>query len=234
MATKLAIDEIDEVIYTHIDDQHPDTMRFVKDCEEWFGKPITVLQSRYRTVAACWRASGLRRPTTPQGSPCTKWLKKRVRKEWEAEHEGVKLRYVWGMDAKEEMRCERLRGAMPQQEHSFPLVEEKKAKQEAHEILRASGVKRPVPYDLGFHNNNCMGCLRGGRGYFNLIRKVWPEVFAERAALERERGGTILKDAEGNPVWLDELDPEAGRHEGPICDDCGIMCELMALPGAQQ
>jgi hypothetical protein len=21
-----------------------------------------------------------------------------------------------------------------------------------------------------------------------------------------------------------------GRHEGPICDDCGIMCELMALP----
>lgn len=20
------------------------------------------------------------------------------------------------------------------------------------------------------------------------------------------------------------------RHEGPICDDCGIMCELMALP----
>ena len=32
VATKLAIDDIDQIIYTHIDDQHPDTMRFVKDC----------------------------------------------------------------------------------------------------------------------------------------------------------------------------------------------------------
>lgn len=30
-------------------------------------------------------------------------------------------------------------------------------------------------------------------------------------------------------AWLDELDPERGRHEGPICDECGIMCELMRI-----
>ena len=34
VATKLAIDEIDEIIYNHIDDHHPDNMRFIEDCEE--------------------------------------------------------------------------------------------------------------------------------------------------------------------------------------------------------
>ena len=52
-----------------------------------------------------------------------------------------------------------------------------------------------------------------------------PEEFAERAKDERACGASCI-----NGVFLDELDPERGRHEGPICDDCGILCELMALP----
>jgi hypothetical protein len=32
VATKLAIDQIDRVIYMHIDDQEEDTLRFVADC----------------------------------------------------------------------------------------------------------------------------------------------------------------------------------------------------------
>jgi hypothetical protein len=43
VATKLMIDEIDQILYTHIDDQHPDTLRFVRDCESWFGKPVEIL-----------------------------------------------------------------------------------------------------------------------------------------------------------------------------------------------
>ena len=44
VATWFAIKEIDKIIYQHIDDQHSDTLRFVKDCESWFGKPIEILQ----------------------------------------------------------------------------------------------------------------------------------------------------------------------------------------------
>ena len=51
-----------------------------------------------------------------------------------------------------------------------------------------------------------------------------PQDFFDRCAAEF---GSFDLD-----VWLDELDPERGRHEGPICDDCGIMCELMALPAS--
>ena len=33
VATKLAIGQIDKVFYIHVDDQHPDTLRFVKERE---------------------------------------------------------------------------------------------------------------------------------------------------------------------------------------------------------
>ena len=119
VATRLAIDEIDEVFYIHIDDQHPDTLRFVRECEEWFGKPITILQSPYKDVATAWKMSGLRRPRTPAGAPCTKFLKRRVRREWEIEQTDP-LTYVWGMDCTEEKRVEGIEQAMPEQSHRFP------------------------------------------------------------------------------------------------------------------
>ena len=50
VATKLLINEIDRIFYTHIEDQHPDTIRFLRDCEAWFGRPVEIQQSRYMTV----------------------------------------------------------------------------------------------------------------------------------------------------------------------------------------
>lgn len=224
VATWLMRGHLDHIIYTHIDDQHPDTMRFVKDCEAWFGQPVEILQSPYRTVAAAVKAGGSKFVNGPTGAICTRWLKRRVRKEWESEHEWFNhFTYVWGFDCDEANRAERLRDAMPQQEHVFPLIQNGITKEEAHGILKHAGVKRPAMYDLGFHNNNCVGCVKGGKGYFNRIREVFPEVFAARAAMEREIGGTCI-----NGTWLDELDPEAGRHEGPVLEECGAMCELLA------
>ena len=97
-------------------------------------------------------------------------------------------------------------------------------KEEAHEILWASGIKRPAMYNLGYHNNNCVGCIKGGKGYWNKIRVDFPKVFKARAELERWAGASCI-----NGVFLDELNPEAGRHDEPINDDCGILCELQAL-----
>lgn len=234
VATKLAIDEIDEIIYTHIDDQHKDTLRFVVDCEEWFGKPITILRSPYRCVANAVFAGGSRYINGPSGAICTRYLKKRVRAEWEIEHENLKpFRYVWGLDMAETKprpprgvsRVQGILDAMPDCEHLFPLVEAGLEKEAVHKILKASGVRRPAMYDLGYHNNNCVGCVKGGAGYWNKIRIDFPEVFAARAALERKCRAACIKKG----VWLDELDPEAGRKQGPIVDDCGIMCEMIGI-----
>lgn len=221
VATKLVINEIDMIVYTHIDDQHPDTMRFVKDCEAWFGKPVNIMQSHIKNVdAACRYASFVR---SPSGAPCTKILKRQVRKKFENEYQG-KLKIVWGLDAGEKQRIERIRDNMPLHEHIFPLADKNIHKPHAHEILKASGIKRPAMYEMGYRNNNCIGCVKGGAGYWNKIRVDFPEVFESRSKLERLIGYSIVKGS-----YLDELDPNAGRHEGPIIDDCGIMCELMAI-----
>ena len=76
-------------------------------------------------------------------------------------------------------------------------------------------------YDLGYSNNNCIGCVKGGKGYWNKIRVDFPEVYDRRAILERQVGHSCIKG-----VFLDELDPEAGRMEDEIMPDCGIACYL--------
>lgn len=65
----------------------------------------------------------------------------------------------------------------------------------------------------------------GGIGYWNKIRVDFPDVFKERANLERAVGHAILHDSNG-AIWLDELDPNRGRMQDEIMDDCGIFCEL--------
>lgn len=74
---------------------------------------------------------------------------------------------------------------------------------------------------MGYSNNNCIGCVKGGKGYWNKIRVDFPEVFASRAKLERDIGHSCIKG-----TFLDELDPNAGKMSEEIMDDCGIFCEL--------
>jgi len=235
VATKLLIDEIDEIIYEHIDDQHEDSMRFVKECEQWFGKKITILQSHMKTVeTACLMAGGNGFLVGPHGAPCTSRLKLRVRKDWE-KTQTDDLCYVWGFDCstREKTRAIKREEAMPKQDHRFPLIEKSISKQHAHEILAASGIKRPKMYDLGYHNNNCIGCIKAaGAAYWNKIRVDFPEVFESRAKLERKIGATCMKKKVGEEIirlYLDELDPEAGKGMEPIVADCGLFCEAMAL-----
>lgn len=221
VATKLYIDKIERIIYTHIDDQHPDSLRFVKDCEEWFGKPIEIIQSGYKTVDEVCRKQ--RWFSSPRGAVCTSMLKVLVKKKFEYEM-GDNLTIVWGLDLNEKHRDDRIISRMPNNNHVFPLIDAGLTKEETHKILKASGIKRPKMYELGYNNNNCIGCIKGGVGYWNKIRIDFPEVFASRSKLERDIGHNILKN-----IYLDELDPEAGREQKIILDDCGILCEVMKL-----
>lgn len=67
--------------------------------------------------------------------------------------------------------------------------------------------------------------LGGGKGYWNKIRKDFPEVFEDRAKMEREIGNTIIKGVNG-PIFLDELDPNAGRMSDEIMEDCSLFCSI--------
>lgn len=219
--------DVDEWIYIDIDDQHEDSMRFIKDCEKAIGKEIQILRSsQYRSVEECVLTAGAFMNRRSFFAPCTNWLKKRVRKEWETAHKDCELTYVWGFDATETTRMERIIEANPQAEHQFPLIEQGLSKKEVHGLFeRTFDFKRPLMYDLGYPNNNCVGCVKGGMGYWNRIRKDFPEVFEARAKLERRVGNTILKD-KNSPIYLDELDPNRGNMNTEVFPECGIMCYL--------
>ena len=229
IAGYLARDTIDEFIYIDIADQHPDSLRFIADCEKALGKPITILRNtQYHTVAEACRAH--RFINSAHGAKCTEILKKRVRKEWEYEHQDCALTYVLGMDLNEKDRADRLFDTMAYAKHEFPLIERNLTKADAHAICAELGIKRPAMYDMGYSNNNCIGCVKGGAGYWNKIRVDFPDVFADRAKMEREIGHSILHNADGM-IFLDELDPSAGRMTDEIMEDCSIFCQL-ALNGA--
>lgn len=213
----------DEWIYIDIADQHEDSLRFIKDCEKAIGKEIKILRSKeYRSVEECVLVFGGFKNSINGFSPCTNWLKKRVRKEWESEHKDYDLTYVWGFDLKEKHRAERTIESNPQARHEFPLIDRGLSKEEVHGFFeREFNFKRPKMYDMGYPNNNCIGCVKGGMGYWNRIRKDFPQVFKERAELERKVGYSILKEC-----YLDELEPDRGNMNTEIMPECGIMCYL--------
>jgi hypothetical protein len=73
-------------------------------------------------------------------------------------------------------------------------------------------------------------------GYWNKIRVDFPEAFERMAKTERELNVAICKsyagDGKRKRVFLDELDPEAGRYD-PLPDiECGVLC--VNEPGQQE
>jgi len=212
-------DEIDEIYYLDVKEQHEDTYRFLKDCEKAIGRKFTILKNE-KTYSAMEIIRKRRYINGPSGAPCTGELKRKVRQHWEQTQDDL-LRYVWGYDSEEKHRAERLLQTTPEYEHVFPLIDAMLTKDEVHGLLERLGIKRPLMYELGFRNNNCVGCVKGGMGYWNMIRKHFPSRFYEMAALEREIGATCIKG-----VYLDELDPDRGRIEDEVMGECGILCEI--------
>lgn len=217
---------VDKWIYIDIDDQHPDTHRFIFDFEWEKNLNVIRMKSPYGDVETCVRAFGGFRNAHNGFAPCTNWLKKRMRKQFELKNDDKNLTYIWGFDSHETSRAERIVEANPHADHVFPLIDEGIKKEECHAIFQELfNFDRPMMYTLGYPNNNCVGCVKGGMGYWNKIRKDFPDVFANRAKLERELGVSMLKDKNG-PVFLDELDPARGRMDMEIFPECGVMCEF--------
>lgn len=219
MACYLAKD-IDKIIYTHVEDQHPDSLRFLHDCEVLLERKIETIQSdKYKDVNDVIEKT--KYVNGAYGASCTKWLKKQVRKDWEKENTDHHV-YVWGYDVNEKHRAEEITVALADYDHEFPLIEHGLTKAECHGIAEKLGLKRPVMYDLGYPNNNCIGCVKGGMGYWNKIRVDFPEVFAQRAKQERAIGHSCIKG-----IFLDELEPNRGRMNLEVMEDCSIACQLL-------
>lgn len=84
VACKIGLSMYKNVRIVHIEtgSEHPDNIRFLKDCEEWYGCKIETIRSdKY----SCVEDVLLRKKfiNGPMGASCTKELKKRVRYSFE-------------------------------------------------------------------------------------------------------------------------------------------------------
>lgn len=223
VACKLALEQYDDVHLVYIDTKahHPDNMRFLHECEEWLNTKVEIIQPRYEGHFDVFRK--LKFINSPSGASCTYRLKKMTREKFESEHPEI-THYVWGFEkgSHEELRASRIQERVPEYKHLFPLIENKLNKADCLHIIKEAGIEIPEMYRLGYHNNNCVGCVKGGMGYWNKIRVDFPETFNEMAKIEREINHSAIRG-----VFLDELDPERGKKEGPIVPSCSIFCEFV-------
>ena len=226
IATMLTLDEYGmdnvEIVFFETGSHHDDNARYFADCERLFGKPIkTVMKDGFTDIHAVFEKE--RFINSPYGAPCTKILKKKVRQEWEDENEWDHQVFGFEDSPREVTRAERFEKESPYTKPLFPLIERGMNKEKCISILRDLGIELPMMYRLGYANNNCVGCVKGGMGYWNKIRLDFPTVFARMARAERDIGASCISG-----VFLDELDPERGRMSEPYVESCGIFCEMEA------
>lgn len=207
------------VAYTDPGSEHPDNERFLRDVERWLGISVTRLKSHlYDDTWDVWEKR--RFIVSPQGAPCTTFLKKKIRQSFQQDDDVQ----VFGYTADEQDRVDRFRQQNPEVNIRVPLIEYGLGKSDCLALVARQNIDLPVMYQLGYQNNNCIGCPKGGMGYWNKIRRDFPEVFNRMAVLERKLGASVLR-SKGDQVFLDELDPERGSHTDEPSFECSLFCQ---------
>ena len=220
VTTQLVLKEHSDAKIFRIDPkaEHEDNERFIRDterllgitieqfCSEKFNGPLDVVRK-------------VRYINGPTGAPCTGMLKKAVRYRVQCPDD---VQY-FGYAADERERAERFMCMFPEINAKFPLIEKGITKAQTLGMLWQNGIELPMMYRLGYHNNNCIGCVKGGKGYWNKIRRDFPLRFEETAKVEREIGHSCI-----NGTFLDELDPEAGNYR-----DMEINCDFVCTMATQ-
>lgn len=212
-----------EIVRSDTRSEHPDNERFMAECEEWWGKKVTVVGSdEYRDIWDVFRRE--RFIVSHQGAKCTGVLKREPFYAW-ARPDDVLL-FGYTADKRDAARANRLK-AVAVEDVRFPLIERGLTRSDCMAIIHRAGIREPEMYRLGFNNNNCRGCPKGGMGYWNQIRQHFPEEFERMAAIQRELGpGSAFLVRRGERITLDQLLPEDGRHEPQTDIECSVMCML--------
>lgn len=234
VAIKMALElgyEVD-IIYFETGAHHPDHDRFLKDCEKWYGQKIlTIRNKRYKSpIDVVLKDKFI---NSPGGARCTLKLKKEMRF-----HMEKVMNYdfqIMGFDYHEPERAQAFSDEYPYAKPVYPLIEKGLSKPDCLRIIQEANIEIPMMYKLGYNNSNCIGCVKGGMGYWNKVRRDFPEVFDEMARAERAINNSCLKKQKTNKttkkrtsvkLFLDQLDPEAGRHDDISLPECGVFCSV--------
>jgi hypothetical protein len=215
-ACKVAIDiygvENCRVVMIDTHNEHPDTYRFKDECEKWYGTPIetiTAIGKEYDSIQHVWRKHVSLNVAT--GAICSTQLKRRVRERWQKETEYEYQVFGFEFDKKEFNRALSLTKNHSQAKPIYPLLMMGYDKDDCIKIVEDAGITVPLMYRLGFRNNNCFqtGCVQGGVGYWQKMRRDFPEKFEDMADMEH-----ALTNAKGKPVCMLRDQSKAAKESG--------------------
>lgn len=225
VAAKIAVDAWSKsrdvrVVYCDLSaDEHPDNMRFLADIERWIGREVEHLGNpKYSSIEDVFRQC--RYIVGINGAACTKRLKRDVIDDYCTPGD---VRVI-GFTADEQDRIDAMVERHPDWNFAWVLAQGGIRKEDCYRILSQAGIELPAMYRIGYGHNNCIGCVKGGKGYWNKIRRDFPEVFASRAKVQREIGCAFRSG--GVDFWLDELGPNEGIDQPDPDIECGVFCSL--------
>jgi hypothetical protein len=203
-------------------EEHEDNRRFLADVQRWLGVEIeTAVNPKFPNARAVEVWEKRKFMSSPFGAPCTVELKKEARRYWEVENQPEW--HVLGFTVEEKHRHERF--VLTERSNVLPvLIDAGMRKSDCMEMLRDAQIKPPAIYGLGYPNANCIGCVKAtSPGYWNLVRRTFPDVFADRAEQSRRIGVRLTRVA-GERIFLDEL-PDGFGGQMEMNFDCGVFCE---------
>ncbi len=230
VATKLILAEYGHenvvIVNAFIQEEHPDNRRFLADCEKWFDHPITVLRDeKYgASTHAVWKSH--RYIAGRYHTHCSAELKRDLLDAFKHPLDVMVLGYT----ADEEDRYNRFIDANNGRHVLVPLIRKGLTKADCLAMIERAGIELPEMYRLGFNNANCIGCPKGGAGYWNKVRQVFPEQFYQIADIQETigQGAKFLRNRRTNErIYLRELDPTHGRIEEEPEISCSFNCELV-------
>jgi len=226
VAAKLAVEKYPDCEVLYCDTlayEHDDNQRFMNDVSKWLGKEITLLGSeKYSDIFDVFDKTGWL--IGVKGARCTTELKQNVRKAYQQDDD----LHIFGLTHDEQSRIDKFIDNNPLLDVEWILDDQKITKSDCYRIIQQAGIDLPAMYKLGYNNNNCIGCVKGQAGYWNKIRVDFPDAFERMVKQERKMNVAINKSYAGDGlrkrVFLDELDPSAGR-DVPMPDiECGVLC----------
>lgn len=234
VATKLALAQYGErcvVVNAFIAEEHPDNRRFAQDCVGWFGQPMVELRDTKYDASAIKVFETVGFIKGHRGAACTLRIKRGLLDAWEQPGDVM----VLGFTAEEKHRADDFAERWPDRPAIFPLIERGLTKEDCKAMVLRAGIELPMMYRLGYDNANCIGCVKGGLGYFRAIREDFPDQFerlaqaedkvaslhGENAYILRHRSGPLV----GQRFPLREL-PSGPAHRGELLPNCGLMCEM--------
>jgi hypothetical protein len=204
--------------------EHPDNARFLHDVKKWIGHEIKLLKPAdfnggYTDIFDVFDRRHFL--NGQHGAQCTVLMKKVVREKYSTPDDVHVLGYV----AEEAGRAQRFMDANIGVDTRFILVEKGITKRRCLFMVQEAGIELPAMYKLGYRNNNCIGCVKGGMGYWNKIRVDFPEAFERMAKEERKLGASCI-----NGLFLDKLEPGRGNYTGEEHLECGLFCSPESIP----